>query len=64
MKLDQVISELDKKDVITSLMAKRCRTAAGVRNHALHAQWDELSPDDIADVIRLTHQLLTEQLSR
>ena len=64
VKLDQAISELDKKGVITSHMAKRCRTAAGVRNHALHAQWDALSLEDIADAIRLTHQLLTEHLSR
>jgi uncharacterized protein YutE (UPF0331/DUF86 family) len=63
-KADQIISELDKRDVITGVMAKRCRVAAGVRNHALHAQWDELSLEDVGDVIRLTHQLLTEHLSR
>jgi hypothetical protein len=64
IKADQIISELDKKGVITGVMAKRCRVAAGVRNHAQHAQWSEFSLNDIGDVIRLTHQLLTEHLTR
>jgi hypothetical protein len=60
---DQVISNLDKKQIITSILAKRCRVAAGVRNHALHAQWDKFSLADVEDVMRLTHQLLTEHLA-
>lgn len=64
IKADHIISELEKKGVITGVMAKRCRVAAGVRNHALHAQWDQFSLEDIEDVMRLTHQLLTEHLAQ
>lgn len=64
IKADLIISDLAKKDVITSTMAKRCRVAAGVRNHALHAQWDELSLSDVDDVMRLTHEFLTEHLAK
>ncbi len=64
IKTDQIISDLDKQGAISSIMAKRCRVAAGVRNHALHAQWDKYSLEDVEDVIRLTHQLLTEHLTK
>lgn len=64
VKADQIISDLAKKDVITSIMAKRCRVAADVRNHALHAQWDKFTLADIDDVMRLTHELLTEHLAK
>jgi hypothetical protein len=60
---DRVISELDRQQFITSILAKRCRVAAGVRNYALHAQWDDFSLEDVGDVMRLTHQLLTEHLA-
>jgi uncharacterized protein YutE (UPF0331/DUF86 family) len=63
VKTDQIISELDKRQVITGILAKRCRVAAGVRNHALHAQWGEFSLEDVEDVMRLTHQLLIEHLA-
>jgi hypothetical protein len=63
VKTDQIISELSKRQVITGILAKRCRVAAGVRNHALHAQWTEFSLEDVEDVMRLTHQLLIEHLS-
>jgi uncharacterized protein YutE (UPF0331/DUF86 family) len=59
VKADRIISNLDSKGIITGIMAKRCRVAAGVRNRALHAQWDEFSLTDVEDVIRLTRELLS-----
>ena len=40
VKLDTVISNLTRAGVINKIVDKRCRTAAGVRNAALHADWD------------------------
>lgn len=62
-KLDQVISTLVKEDVITGIVSKRCRTAAGVRNAALHADWEAFTLGDVEDVIKLTRQLLEEHLA-
>lgn len=64
VKTDQIISDLDKQQVITGILAKRCRVAAGVRNHALHAQWNEFSLEDVDEVVRLTHHLLSEHLAK
>lgn len=61
--LENLISTLTKDDVITSIVAKRCRAAAGVRNGALHAQWGGVTIEDVDSVIRLTRQLLSECLS-
>ena len=54
VKLDARITELNREDVITSIVAKRCRAASGVRNGALHAQWETVTLDDVHDVLRLT----------
>ena len=64
VKLDSLITTLTQDDVITSIVAKRCRAAAGVRNATLHAQWDQVTIEDVDSVIRLTRQLLSECLSR
>ena len=39
--LDDLISELAKKDILSATKAKRARVAAHVRTKATHAQWDE-----------------------
>jgi hypothetical protein len=38
-------------------VAKRCRAAAGARNKALHAQWGEITLQDVEKVIALTREL-------
>jgi hypothetical protein len=63
-KLDTLITELDQRDVITSIVAKRCRAAAGVRNGALHAQWDTVTLEDVESVLRLTRELLSDRLAK
>ena len=62
VKSDVLITLLTQKDVITGVMAKRCRAAAGVRNQALHAQWEEFTLDDVNSVIVLTRELLNAYL--
>ncbi len=61
--LDAVISSLKREGVITKIVAKRCRTAADVRNAALHADWEAFTLGDVEDVIKLTRQLLEEHLA-
>jgi hypothetical protein len=62
VKTDPLITALDQGGFITSVVSKRCRAAAGVRNKALHAQWDEITLQDVETVIVLTRELLTAHL--
>jgi hypothetical protein len=62
VKSDTLITALDQGGFITSVVAKRCRAAAGARNKALHAQWDEITLHDVEMVIALTRELLTAHL--
>jgi hypothetical protein len=59
-----VISALAKQDVITGIVAKGCRLAAGVRSEALHANWDGYELADVKRVIEITRELLKEHLTR
>jgi hypothetical protein len=61
-KTDTLITALDQGGFITSVVAKRCRAAAGARNKALHAQWAEITLPDVEMVIALTRELLTAHL--
>lgn len=63
-KLDAVISELAKQGIITGLDAKACRLAAGVRNEALHANWDEFELAHVSRTIETTRDLLKNHLAR
>ncbi len=61
-KIDELISQLQKADVVNSILAKRCRVAADVRNKALHAKWNEFELDDVNSVLQLTRKLLSDVL--
>lgn len=63
VKTDILITQLTQSGFTTAIIAKRCRAAAGVRNSALHGQWDEFSLDDVSSVIVLTRELLNAHLS-
>jgi hypothetical protein len=63
VKTDALITTLDQNGTITGVMAKRCRAAAGIRNKALHAQWDEFTLDDVRSVIVLTRELINVHLA-
>lgn len=64
MKLDKLFTELQKLGVITGIDAKGCRLAAGVRNKALHANWNDFELPDVARTIGITRELLKEHLAR
>ena len=56
---DKIITELTNKGVLSAVKAKRARSAAGVRNKAMHAKWDEFDLDDVNSLIRFTDELIT-----
>ena len=62
--IDTVISELAKQGVITGIDAKACRFAAGVRNAALHARWENFELPQVKRTIEITRELLREHLAR
>ncbi|WP_295374554.1 hypothetical protein [uncultured Pseudacidovorax sp.] len=62
VKLDELISELQKSGQLTALQAKRARVAASLRTSATHAQWDEFVPDDVRAVIEFSHELILTKL--
>lgn len=61
-KLDELITELAKKGVLTATKAKRARAAADVRTKATHAQWDEYDDADVKTAIEFTTELIGNQL--
>lgn len=61
-KLDSTISALQTNNVISSLQAKKLRYYAGIRNKALHADWDEFALDDVKDLIQGISKLIENYL--
>ena len=62
IRLDQLITELTKLDVISQIKAKRARVAAHVRTKATHAQWDEFELSDVKATIEFTEELINTNL--
>jgi len=60
--LEPLIDELVKTGVLTLVKAKRIRGWAGVRNHALHAEWDEFDIRDVGELIKGTRELIEDFL--
>lgn len=56
--LEELIDQLVKDDVLTLVKAKRIKSYASVRNHALHAEWDEFDIKDVGELIKGTRDLL------
>jgi hypothetical protein len=63
VKTDALITTLNQREIISGVVAKRCRAAAGMRNRALHAQWDEFTLEDVAAVLSLTRELIATHLT-
>jgi len=61
--MELVIIALTNADVIMRVVANRCRTAARVRNSALHAKWGEYELRDVDEIIRITGQLLSDHIA-
>ena len=62
LSLDPLIDELAKRSVFSSVKTKRVKSFAGVRNHALHAEWDKLDLKDVGAQIAGVRELLDEHL--
>jgi len=56
--LEQLIDELVKASVFTPVKAKRVKAYAGVRNPALHAEWDQFDIRDAGELISGTRELI------
>lgn len=61
MKLDQLISDLEKAGHVMAVKAKRARAAAQ-RTKATHAQWDEFEAADVEAAITITRELIDKLL--
>ena len=61
-KLEDIINELAKKDVITGQQSKQAKVAAHVRTKASHAQWDEFDLQGVEATIQITRSFLAEHL--
>ncbi|PBP77044.1 hypothetical protein [Pseudomonas syringae] len=60
--LDPLIDELTKRSVFTQVKAKRLKSYAAVRNHALHAEWEKLDLRDVGAQLSGLRELLDEHL--
>ena len=60
--LEPLIDELSKSNIITPVKAKRLKSFAAIRNHALHAEWDKLDIRDVGAQIAGIRELLDEHL--
>jgi len=60
--LEPLIDELAKRTVFSPVKTKRIKSFAGVRNHALHEEWDKLDLKDVGAQIAGVHELLDEHL--
>ena len=63
VKLDTLITELTKHQIIPEIKAKHARVAAGVRTKATHAQWDEFDLFDVKTTIEFTEELINANLA-
>jgi hypothetical protein len=64
VKLDELVSVLVKRELLTGLKAKRSRAAAALRTSAAHARWEEFDAEDVRPVIDLTRELLEAHLDK
>ena len=58
LSLEQLVDELVKAGVFTPVKAKRVKAYAGVRNPALHAEWDKFDIRDAGELISGTRELI------
>jgi hypothetical protein len=56
--LEEVVNRLTEANVITAVKKKRIQSFAGVRNKALHAEWEEFDIRDVGDLIKGTRELI------
>ncbi|MBX9901021.1 MAG: hypothetical protein K2Y28_09590 [Burkholderiaceae bacterium] len=62
LSLEPLIDALAKLSVFTPVKAKRVKSYAAIRNHALHAEWAQLDLKDVGAQISGLRELLDEHL--
>lgn len=62
MSLEPLIDELTKSGVFSAIKAKRIKSFSAIRNHALHAEWEQIDLKDIGALLSGLRELLTEHL--
>ena len=60
--LDPIIDDLVKAGTLTPVKAKRWKSFAGIRNKALHAEWDAFDLDDVTALIAGLREMLADYL--
>ena len=60
--LDTLISNLTKRDILSTTKAKRARAAAHVRTKATHAQWDQFDIKDVQACIEFSREIVANKL--
>jgi hypothetical protein len=60
--LEECVDLLVKAGALTLVKAKRVKSYAGVRNHALHAEWDEFDIRDVGQMIEGVRELVETHL--
>jgi len=60
--LEPLIDELVTAGVFTPVKAKRVKSHAGVRNHALHAEWNRIDLRDVWELIKGVRSLIEDYL--
>jgi uncharacterized protein YutE (UPF0331/DUF86 family) len=60
--LEPLIEELVKANILTPVKAKRLKGHAGVRNYALHAEWDKFDIRDVGELINGVREIIENYL--
>lgn len=57
-KLDELIDSFVSNNLITPVKAKRLKSYAGIRNNALHAEWDGFDIKDVGEMIKGIREII------
>ncbi|GIP17505.1 hypothetical protein J40TS1_31470 [Paenibacillus montaniterrae] len=60
--LEPLIESLISSDILTVVKGKRIKAYAGIRNKALHAEWDEFDIRDTGEMIKGIRELIENYL--
>ncbi len=58
--LEQLVDALVSASVFSLVQGKRVKVYSGVRNHALHAEWDRFEIRDVGELIKGTRTLIED----
>lgn len=62
MTLDPLVDQLVKAGVLTPVKAKRWKSFAGIRNKALHAEWEHFDLEDVGALLGGLREIVADHL--